>query len=145
MSKEVSCGAILFRESNGIRNYLLLHYESGYWDFAKGRREKGESEKETTIREVHEETGINDLTFIDNFKKKINWFYKRGGETIFKEVTYFLCETEIEEVKICTEHIGYIWLNYEDAVKKATFKDSKKLLEEAENFIKNKGPTLSFF
>ena len=56
MERERSAGAIIFREEKRKIYYLLLHYESGHWDFPKGHVEKEEKEKETVKREIREET-----------------------------------------------------------------------------------------
>ena len=58
---EVSVGAVVYRVENGRRLYLLLHYPSGHFDFAKGHVEAGETEEMTLRRETDEETGIRDL------------------------------------------------------------------------------------
>ena len=59
--EETSAGAIIFRENNSSRLYLLLNYPSGHWDFVKGKMEEGELPHQTVIREAKEETGIEDL------------------------------------------------------------------------------------
>ena len=64
------------------------------------------------------ETGIKKISFIEGFKEKIKYFYKREGQTIYKEVVFYLCETKESKIKISFEHIGYKWLDYEDALKK---------------------------
>jgi hypothetical protein len=46
-----------------------------------------------------------------------------------------LAETNTKDVKISDEHIGFVWLPIDEAVKKTTFKNSKKLLKEADDFI----------
>ncbi|MFZ5500518.1 MAG: NUDIX domain-containing protein, partial [Candidatus Micrarchaeota archaeon] len=56
MPDEKSCGIVLFSEDGG-RLYLLLHYTAGHWDFPKGHVEADESEAETALRELLEETG----------------------------------------------------------------------------------------
>jgi len=86
--REESCGAIVFRK-NGEVKYLLLHYEAGHWDFAKGNVEKDETEQETAAREIEEETGIKDVVFSPGFKETIKYFYKREGKNIFKIVIFF--------------------------------------------------------
>ena len=68
--QEHSAGAVIFRNEPGKKLYLLLHYESGHWDFAKGHVEKGETIEQTIGRECEEETGIRDLEFIDGFSEK---------------------------------------------------------------------------
>lgn len=134
MPKETSAGAIIFRRDKGIK-YLLLHYEEGHWDFAKGHIEKGEGEETTVRREVEEETGIKEIKFIEDFKEKMHYYYKREGQTFYKEVFFYLCETKEEKVKLSFEHIGYEWLDYEKALERLTFKNAKEILEKANKFL----------
>src|SRR5215467_11626718 len=100
MIEERSSGAVLFIETDDAKKYLLLNYPSGHWDFVKGNIEKGETLKETAIREIREETGINDVSFIDGFQEKVEYHYQRGGDLIHKEVVFFLAKTASTEVKI---------------------------------------------
>jgi bis(5'-nucleosidyl)-tetraphosphatase len=119
--------------------YLLLHYQAGHWDFVKGNVESGESEKDTVVRELREETGIADATFIENFREKIEYFYRRQGTTIHKEVVFFLIQTHTEEVKISYEHVGYTWLTYQHALEKLTFKNAKNVLQKTHDMLKAQG------
>ena len=135
MGKEKSCGAVVFRRHNGAAQYLLLHYEAGHWDLPKGKQEKDEKEAQTALREIREETGIKDIELIDNFRENVNYFFKKGEDTIFKEVVFFLAEAKTEEVTISNEHIGYAWLSYENAYKKLTFNNAKELLRKANQFL----------
>ncbi len=135
MLNEKSCGAVVYAK-NSEPSYLLLHYEAGHWDFVKGNVEKGENEKETALRELQEETGITDAKFIDGFKEKINYFYKRQGETVSKEVIFFLIETHTTQVVISFEHIGYEWQPYQKAMEKLTFKNARDILKKANDFMK---------
>ena len=135
MGKEKSCGAVVFkRHKEGIK-YLILHYGAGHWDFPKGKQETNEKEEQTASREIKEETGIEDVEFVDGFKESVNYFYKRNSETIFKEVAFFLAEAKTEEVTISNEHMGYAWLSYENAYKKLTFNNAKELLRKANQFL----------
>lgn len=138
MLREKSCGAVVFLK-NGEVKYLLLHYEAGHWDFVKGNVEPNESEQETVIRELREETGITDAKFIKDFKEKINYFYRRQGLTIHKEVMFYLIETHTETVKISFEHVGYIWLNYQQAMEKLTFQNARDVLQKAQKIMKARG------
>jgi 8-oxo-dGTP pyrophosphatase MutT (NUDIX family) len=120
-------------------NYLMLHYEAGHWDFVKGNVEPSESEKDTVIRELKEETGIVYAQFVDGFREKINYFYRRQGTTIHKEVVFFLIETHTEQVKLSYEHVGYTWLNYQRAMEKLTFKNARDVLQKAHALLKARG------
>jgi bis(5'-nucleosidyl)-tetraphosphatase len=120
-------------------NYLILQYEAGHWDFVKGNVEEGETEKDTVVRELQEETGIADAQFIEGFKEKITYFYKRQGATVYKEVVFFLMEANTKQVKISFEHIGFDWLPYERTMEKLTFKNAKDILHKAHEFLKKQG------
>jgi bis(5'-nucleosidyl)-tetraphosphatase len=136
--REKSCGAVVFIKKSEVK-YLLLHYQAGHWDFVKGNVESGESEKDTVVRELREETGIADATFVENFREKIEYFYRRQGTTIHKEVVFFLIQTHTEEVKISYEHVGYTWLNYQHALEKLTFKNAKNVLQKTHGMLKARG------
>ena len=129
---EKSCGAIVFSEESGERRYLILHYEEGHWDLPKGHIEEGETEEETTRREIFEETGISELEFIPGFRKAISYTFKRKGEPVPKEAVFFLAKIHANEVYLSDEHTGYAWLPYKQAAKKVTYDNARQLLKDAE-------------
>ena len=135
MKKEKSAGAIVFRKDKEIK-YLLLHYEAKHWDFPKGNVEEKETDTETVKREIAEETGITDVEIIQGFKEKIQYYYKLKNELINKEVIFYLAKTNTEKVKLSFEHIGYIWLSYDKAINKLTYKNAKDILKKAHEFLK---------
>ncbi len=134
--EERSAGAVLFNDGAAERRYLLLRYPAGHWDFPKGNVEKGESEGQTALREVREETGLDDVMLIDGFRRKIEYFYRRGGKSVHKEVVFLLAETKRDDVKISSEHREYSWFNYQDALENVTYKNSKRLLLLAQKYLK---------
>lgn len=139
MLDEKSCGAIVCLKHGSEILYLLLHYASGHWDFVKGNVESNETEKETVVRELREETGIVDASFVGGFKEKIEYFYRRRqGETVRKEVIFYLMETSTETIVLSFEHVASIWLNYTQAIEKLTFKNAKVLLKKANLFLNKK-------
>ena len=131
---EKSCGAVVYSKSSEV-SYLLLQYEAGHWDFVKGNVEEGETEKDTTVRELSEETGIADAQFIEGFREKIAYFYKRQGSTVYKEVIFFLMEAKSTKVVLSFEHVGFDWLPYERAMAKLTFKNAREVLQKAHKFL----------
>lgn len=133
---ERSAGAVIFKKKNSELYFLLLHakYKSDYWEFPKGLIEKNETLENTVRREIMEECGIKNISFIEGFKEKITYFYRRGDKLIFKEVTYLLAESLDEDVKISHEHIGFEWAKFEEALPK--LKDNlKKVLTKARDFL----------
>lgn len=56
-------------------------------------------------------------------RKKAPW--------VFKTVIFFLAETRSKEVTLSEEHVGFIWLPYEEALKKLSYKNAKEILRKA--------------
>ena len=138
MLNEKSCGAVVYVSNPEIK-YLLLQYEAGHWDFVKGNVEEGESDRETALRELKEETGIADARFLGGFREKISYFYKRQGATVYKEVVFFLMEAKNMNVKLSFEHVAFDWLTYEQAMKKLTFKNARDVLQRARESLQKQG------
>lgn len=142
MPIEKSVGAIIFRKGEkGEILYLLLNYsaigkiEKSYWGFPKGHIEKREKEIETIKREIKEETGIEDINFVENFKETEKYFFKFKRKNILKFVTYYLVETKTKKVKLSFEHIGYKWLPYKEALEQLTFQNTKEILKKANDYL----------
>ena len=66
-------------------NQILFIYRRGKWDLPKGKAEKGESIRETAVREVMEETGIA--------KPKIDKYFSNTFHIVRNNKKYFLKET----------------------------------------------------
>ncbi|MBL7056587.1 NUDIX domain-containing protein [Candidatus Woesearchaeota archaeon] len=135
MKKEKSAGAVLFKNDKEIQ-FLLLHYVAGHWDFPKGHIEENETEEETVKREIDEETNIKNIQILEGFKEKFDYYFRFNDILINKEVVFFVAKTDQERVTLSEEHIGFEWLNYHKALERITFKNSKKILEKANKFIK---------
>ena len=134
MPSEKSCGAVIFK-ANGSRKYLLLHYEGGHWDFVKGHVEKNESERQTVLRETQEETGLTELTFLEGYREPINYYYKRAGATVYKEVVFYLLESKTDSVRLSREHVGFVWMSYDWARERLTYKNAKETLRKAHEYL----------
>lgn len=135
MIEETSAGIVLFRKEDSKILFLLLHYPSGHWDFIKGKMEKGESTHETAIREAEEETGITDITFLENFEEWIKYDFQYQGELVRKKVVFFLAETKTKEVMISHEHLDYTWMDYNTSMEKTTFDNVKTVLTRAQMLL----------
>ncbi len=138
--KENSSGIIVYRKEHNQRLYLLLHYQyrGDYWDFPRGNIREGETPIEAALRETEEETGLStsDLRIVKGFEEHAKWFYSLNGQTVFKTVTYFLAETGNVDVKVSEEHVGARWVTYSEAFNILKYKNSKRMLQKAEGFLK---------
>ena len=138
MLHEKSCGAVVFFKNVQVK-YLLLQYEAGHWDFVKGNVEPNESEADTVLRELKEETGIVATQLVEGFREQIQYFYRRQGETIQKEVVFYLIQADTGKVELSFEHVGYDWLDYQQALERLTFKNAKEVLQKAHAFLQAHG------
>lgn len=126
MPAEHSAGVVLVHGDQ----YLLLQYPEGHWDFPKGKVEPGETPEHAALRETKEETGI-DATLVPGFTHTITYYFQRGVQTVHKDVIFFLAESSTREVTLSHEHHGWVWLTYEDALRKITYQNARDVLERA--------------
>ena len=124
MKKVKSCGCIVI-ENNKV---LLIQQKKGNWGFPKGRVEKNETECETAIREVKEETNI-DVIIEDKNKKYIDTYYSKKDE--FKEVIFFLGKRIGGEIKPQENEIKNVeWVDLLEAINRITMKSTKELYQK---------------
>ena len=131
MIKEFSIGAVVYNQNQ----FLILKYGLGHWGLVKGHREKGETEKETILRELKEETGIFSAKIIKGFKEKFSYHYNFKGNSFFKTVICFLIKTDTKSVTLSYEHTDYRWLFYEEAIKQVTYEGPKLMIEKANKVL----------
>lgn len=132
MKKEKSCGAIVLKKENDEFKVLLLKHQKGHISFPKGHVENGETEKETAIREIKEETNL-DVKFIEGFRKVISYSPK---ENVLKDVVYFLAyplnnDLVIEEKEIKEAY----WVSLKEAFDLITHNNDKLLFNEVIAFL----------
>ncbi|MBR2711389.1 MAG: NUDIX domain-containing protein [Bacilli bacterium] len=82
MNYEICCGSVVFNDNK----VLIIKHKYGHISFPKGHVEGNETEEETAIREVKEETGI-DIEITSNKKYYVQ--YENDNNSIEK-VTYFI-------------------------------------------------------
>ena len=82
---EKSCGSVLYTIKDDIKHYLLIENVSGHIGFPKGHIEFGETEEDTAIREVYEETRIKTTTN-PCFRSQ---YYHRLRSGVIKTDVYF--------------------------------------------------------
>ncbi len=143
MEKEYAAGAVIFRKHKEDILFLVVYSaRNEIWGFPKGHVHKGESETETAIREIEEETSITTLRFIGDFREEAVYekTANRGrdkGRRIEKHSIYFLCETTETKAASNTDEISECrWAGIEDARNLIVFEGSKEILEKAYRFIK---------
>lgn len=134
-----SAGAILFRDTRGRREYLLLKSRPGDWEFPKGGVEGDEELQQTAIREVTEEAGITDFRLLNGFRREYNYVFQAGGKTIHKTVHLFIAESNEASAELSREHRDHQWRDYEQAINTITQDGPRDILREAHDFLDEEG------
>ena len=101
-------------------NQILLIYRRGKWDLPKGKAEKGESIRETAVREVIEETGIQKLK-IDKYFSNTFHIVRNNKKYFLKETSWFLMSSNFKGKLKPQLNEGI------KSVKWKTFDDAKKI------------------
>lgn len=135
MKYEKSCGAVIFRNGNSGREYLLVLNKKGnvkgHWGFPKGHIEQGESEYFTAAREIFEETGI--LVVFCKDARVVSSY--NPAPDVEKDAVYFLAmPRDGQEIRLQAEEIAkYKWCSLSEAKALLTF--DEKILDKMERFF----------
>ncbi len=134
MKQEKSCGAVLFIGTGTDRRYLVLHSTQGHYTLCKGHVEGDESEHETAVREIAEETGLT-VTFVDGFRHTITYAPRPQVE---KLVVFFLAQAANEAIVCQPEEVAdAAFLPFDAAVARLTHDSDRAVLTAAHDFLVN--------
>ncbi|MCR4672721.1 MAG: NUDIX domain-containing protein [Lachnospiraceae bacterium] len=125
---EKSCGAVIYKDENGERKFLLIKQKKGFWSFPKGHVEGEESEHETAAREIREETGLN-VAFQQGFRESESYCPRPG---VWKQVVFMLARYLDGELRIQEEELMDAgWFTEEEALRMITFENSREIFRKA--------------
>ncbi len=137
MKKEKSCGAVVYKYQNNQLLFLLIKSKQGHhFSFPKGHVENNETEVETALREIKEETNL-DVVIDTGYRNVITY---SPMENVIKDVVYFVA-TPIGEEKVIPQEAEVSsakWLYYSQALKQVTHDNEKNVLIKAYEYLKNK-------
>ena len=134
MQLEKSCGGVVFTRENGEVRYVIIRHRAGHCGFPKGHMEPGETEKQTALREIREEVGLQ-CTLMEGFRQQDQYPLPKKPGTM-KQVVYFLAEYEGQTLRPQPEEVAQIaLLPYAQALKQLTHQQSKNILMDAHAFL----------
>lgn len=135
MQYEKSCGAIVYRKFHGNTELLLIKNQNGgHWSFPKGHVEDDETEEETAIREIKEETGI-DVVVDNSFRQVITYAPKKD---ITKDVVYFIAKATTYDYTPQESEIAQIkWVEINHAGTILSYDNDRQLINKAKGIIKD--------
>ena len=135
---EKSCGGIVYKIVNGEAEYLFVEEANGFFSFPKGHIEIGETEEETAIREIREETGL-ELSLLPGFRE-IQEYYPAERPNVKRQVVLFLAEytDQVPCIMRPDEIISIKSLRLDEALSISEYDETKRVLLEADNFLRGK-------
>lgn len=130
--QETSAGGVVFRIDDGRPLFLLIRDSYRNWGFPKGHLEDGESASAAALREVSEETGLDDLGLRGEIDA-IDWYFRFRGRLIHKVCHFYLMEAthgntkpqRAEGITACR------WLPLEDAAELISYVNARDVLRRA--------------
>ena len=126
MRTEKSCGAVVFRKGKNSTQILLIrHLNGGHWAFPKGHVEAGETEEETALREILEETGL-EVKLDSRYRQVVTYSPRRD---VVKDVVYFVAEATSRNAVAQEGEISRVrWVDITTAVEHVSYENDKKVL-----------------
>lgn len=128
MMQEFSFGIVPLQQvEEGLRVLLIFHQKGRHWSFPKGHKDPGETDLETAIRELKEETGLVIDKIIPNISYREKYTFYKFHEQVCKTVCYYpalvkgVLELQAEEI------LDAKWLPIEEAIEHLTFSESKEI------------------
>lgn len=133
MKHEKSCGAICYiYEDEEPLILVIQHRYGGHWAFPKGHVEQGETEEQTAIREVREETGAR-ITIIPGYREVTAYSPAKG---VMKDVVLFTAQITGGMLHPQPEEVRTVkMMPFEQAKRRLTYPADRELLEKAKNII----------
>ena len=113
-------------------NTAYKHINSGHWSFPKGHVEQGETEVETALREIKEETTL-DVLIDPTFRETVTYFPRKDTQ---KVVVYFIAKAKTFDYVPQEDEIAEIrWVDIGHAVQMLTYENDKTIVNKARSAI----------
>lgn len=139
--KEKSCGAVVWTENErGEILYLVEHMNQGHTSLCKGHVEAGETEEQTALREISEETSLK-VSIDTGFRRVITYAPYKDSPDVLKDVVFFTAKAAKPE-STADRHDDEVgsseWLPLTEALEALTHDSDKEVLEAADRYIREK-------
>jgi len=132
MNKAVCAAGVIIKIVDNTSKILLVYCHNepycGNVAFPKGHLEKEESEEQAALREIVEETGLQNPRIVRKLGIVSRLSKEDSGETVFKDIHLFLMQINSFIHGKAEERYG--WFSYEEALEKLSFQEEKDFLKK---------------
>lgn len=139
--QETSAGGVVYRRDDAGPLFLLIRDSYQNWGFPKGHVESGERAEDAALREVREETGIDEVA-IRGVIDTIDWYFRFRGRLIHKVCHFYLMETSLAVTS--PQHAEGItacqWVDYGSARTAISYANARQLLLRAQEMVTERAP-----
>ena len=136
----VSAGGVVYRVNHGGVEVVVCGRESsGIWALPKGTPNPGETRRETALREVREETGLE--VEIEDFIDGIDYWFVRStdGTRCHKTVFFFLMSAIGGTVSMHDHEFDVVqWLPQERVLNMLTYVDEVRIVRKGLSMVSKK-------
>ncbi|MEM9918256.1 MAG: NUDIX domain-containing protein [Bacteroidota bacterium] len=105
----------------------LMIYRRGFWDLPKGKIDPGEGKKEAAIREVQEETGLEELEIGKRLTHTLHTYKDRKGRRVLKTTYWYPMQSPVAPLKP----------QLEEDIEQAIWVDLPTFLQEGKKIYKS--------
>ena len=131
---EKSCGTVVFTRTDAGIRYVIIQSLEGYYGFPKGHCEMGETEEETALREVYEETGLR-VRILPGFRY-VDEHSIPNKPGVIKQIVYFAAEFDNQDIQYQKEELlDACLMGFDEAMQAFQWDNSKIILHQANDFI----------
>ena len=139
--EERSAGGVVYRMNGGRALYLLIRDSYKNWGFPKGHLEIDEPPELAALREVKEETGLDDLALRGEIET-IDWYFRFRGRLIHKVCHFYLMESAAAATSPQREEgiTACRWATMSDAMQAISYANARAVLERAASMVESGAP-----
>lgn len=138
--RETTAGGVVYRYNPSSKKlqFLLVQDARNRWTIPKGHVEKGETTKQTALREITEETGLNHID-IKTWLGKVDFRFRRQQSLVVMLTHVYLVEAFKDTDKLIPEDWmnGIQWFDAYEAIDKIAYEGTAKLMLLAIKKIKD--------
>ncbi len=141
--EEVSAGGVVVRHGDPDTPPVFLIIRDSYrnWGFPKGHLEPGETAADAALREVREETGLDDLELRVPLGE-IDWHFRFRGRRIHKRCHFFLLESfgATTEPQVDEGITECRWEPFDRALALVSYDNAREVLQRAAAWVEDREP-----